>query len=147
MRQLAPEGDVYQAGTLSGNPVALTAGLTTLRILREEDGWRRLEALGEYLEQQVGAALADSPVPAMLCRLGSMFWIAWFTDTQPRSAAALDARSAEIYAQRVPLAARAGIALAPSAFEIDFLSLAHTRGDIDRLAESLHGALRPRFAR
>ena len=51
-QMLAPEGDVYQAGTLSGNPVALTAGLATLSILKHDDGWRRLDALGEYLEQQ-----------------------------------------------------------------------------------------------
>jgi glutamate-1-semialdehyde 2,1-aminomutase len=141
MRQLAPEGDVYQADTLSGNPIALTAGLTTLRILREEDGWRRLGALGEYLEQQVGPALADSPVPAVLCRLGSIFWITWLTDSQPRSTAAVDARSAEIYAHVFHTLLDRGIALAPSPFEVGFLSLAHAHADIDRLAESLRGAL------
>ncbi len=142
MRQLAPEGDVYQAGTLSGNPVTLTAGLTTLRVLQEEDGWRRLAALGEYLSQQVGAALAESPVPAVLCRLGSIFWITWFTDTQPRTTTAINARSAEIYAHVFHSLLDEGIALAPSPFEVCFLSLAHTHIDIDRLAESLRGALR-----
>jgi glutamate-1-semialdehyde 2,1-aminomutase len=142
MRQLAPEGDVYQAGTLSGNPVALTAGLTTLRILQKEDGWRRLAALGEYLERHVGAALADSPVPAVLCRMGSIFWITWFTSTQPRSTTAIDARSAEIYAHVFHSLQGRGIALAPAPFEVGFLSLAHTHADIDRLAESLRDALR-----
>ena len=148
-RHLAPEGDVYQAGTLSGNPLALTAGLTTLRILHEEDGWRRLAALGEYLSRQVGAALAESPVPAVLCRLGSIFWITWFTDTQPRSTTAIDARSAEIYAHVFHSLLDQDIAVAPSPFEVCFLSLAHTHVDIDRLAESLRGALRripPGFA-
>jgi glutamate-1-semialdehyde 2,1-aminomutase len=142
MQLLAPEGDVYQAGTLSGNPVALTAGLTTLRILEEEDGWRRLRALGEYLQRQVGAALADSPVPAVLCSLGSIFWITWFTDTQPRSTTAVHARSAEIYAHVFHSLLDQGIALPPSPFEVGFLSLAHSDADIDRLAESLRGALR-----
>jgi glutamate-1-semialdehyde 2,1-aminomutase len=142
MRQLAPEGDVYQAGTLSGNPVTLTAGLTTLRVLQEEDGWRRLAALGEYLEQQVRAALAESPVPAVLCRMGSIFWITWFTDTQPRTTTAINARSAEIYAHVFHSLLDEGIALAPSPFEVCFLSLAHTHIDIDRLAETLRGALR-----
>ncbi len=54
-RHLSPEGGVYQAGTLSGNPVAMTAGLTTLRVLQKEDGWKRLEALGAYLEQTLNA--------------------------------------------------------------------------------------------
>ncbi len=142
MRQLAPEGDVYQAGTLSGNPVTLTAGLTTLRVLQEEDGWRRLAALGEYLEQQVRSALAESPVPAVLCRMGSIFWITWFTDTQPRTTTAINARSAEIYAHVFHSLLDEGIALAPAPFEVCFLSLAHTHIDIDRLAESLRGALR-----
>jgi glutamate-1-semialdehyde 2,1-aminomutase len=142
MRHLAPEGDVYQAGTLSGNPVTLTAGLTTLRVLQEEDGWRRLAALGDYLEQQVRAAVAESPVPAVLCRMGSIFWFTWFTDTQPRTTAAINARSAEIYAHVFHSLLDEGIALAPSPFEVCFLSLAHTHIDIDRLADSLRGALR-----
>ncbi len=142
MRQLAPEGDVYQAGTLSGNPITLTAGLTTLRVLQEEDGWRRLEALGEYLARQVGAALAESPVPAVLCRMGSIFWITWFTDTQPRSTTGINPRSAEIYAHVFRSLLDQGIALAPSPFEVGFLSLAHAHLDIDRLAESLRAALR-----
>lgn len=142
MRQLAPEGDVYQAGTLSGNPVALAAGLTTLRILEAEDGWRRLAALGEYLSRQVEAALAESPVPAVLCRMGSIFWITWFTDRQPRSTTAINARSAELYAHVFHSLQGQGILLAPSPFEVGFLSLAHTHADIDRLAEGLRGALR-----
>jgi glutamate-1-semialdehyde 2,1-aminomutase len=141
MRLLSPEGGVYQAGTLSGNPVAMTAGLTTLRTLQKEDGWKRLEALGAYLEQAIGAALADAPVPAKLCRLGSLFWIAWLTDETPRSAEALDPKAAAVYASLFHTLLEQGVALAPSAFEIAFLSLAHTRRDIDRLAGALRNAL------
>jgi glutamate-1-semialdehyde 2,1-aminomutase len=143
MRNLAPEGGVYQAGTLSGNPVAMTAGLTTLRTLQKDDGWRRLEALGAYLEETVGAVLAESPaqIKAHLCRLGSMFWIAWHTDTAPRSAAALEPRAAEVYAVVFHSLLEQGVALAPSAFEIGFLSLAHTKRDVERLAEALRSAL------
>jgi glutamate-1-semialdehyde 2,1-aminomutase len=141
MANLSPEGGVYQAGTLSGNPVAMTAGLTTLRTLRKEDGWRRLESLGEYLEQTLGSVLADSDVEAKLCRLGSMFWIAWLANEMPRSAEALDANAAPLYAKIFHSLLDAGIALAPSAFEIAFLSLAHTRRDVDRLAEGLRAAL------
>ena len=139
--RLAPEGDVYQAGTLSGNPVAMTAGLTTLRTLHKEDGWRRLEALGVHLEQTLAPVLAESPVPATLCRLGSMFWIAWLADGPPRSAAELDAEADRFYAKIFHALLEQGVALAPSAFEIAFLSLAHTRADIDRLALALRNAL------
>jgi glutamate-1-semialdehyde 2,1-aminomutase len=141
MQNLSPEGGVYQAGTLSGNPVAMTAGLTTLRTLQKEDGWKRLEALGAYLEQTLGAVLAEAPVKAKLCRLGSMFWIAWLADTAPRSAEALDQKAAEVYAGVFHSLLDQGIALAPSAFEIAFLSLAHTRRDVDRLAQGLRTAL------
>ena len=141
MKHLSPEGGVYQAGTLSGNPVAMTAGLTTLRVLQREDGWKRLEALGAYLEQELTSALAEAPLDAKLVRLGSMFWIAWNTREGPRSAEALDANAAKVYAGIFHSLLDQGIALAPSAFEIAFLSLAHTRRDIDRLAEGLRVAL------
>jgi glutamate-1-semialdehyde 2,1-aminomutase len=141
MQHLSPEGGVYQAGTLSGNPVAMTAGLATLRVLQKEDGWKRLEALGAHLERTLEGVLAESPVKAKLCRLGSLFWIAWLTDEAPRSAEALDSGAAKIYARVFHSLLDQGIALAPSAFEIAFLSLAHTRRDIDRLAEGLRAAL------
>ncbi|HSC14954.1 MAG TPA: glutamate-1-semialdehyde 2,1-aminomutase [Gammaproteobacteria bacterium] len=141
MKLLSPEGGVYQAGTLSGNPVAMTAGLTTLRVLQKEDGWKRLEALGAYLEQRLSSVLAEAPLDAKLVRLGSMFWIAWNTREAPRAAEALDANAAKVYARIFHSLLDQGIALAPSAFEIAFLSLAHTRRDIDRLAEGLRVAL------
>jgi glutamate-1-semialdehyde 2,1-aminomutase len=141
MRELSPEGGVYQAGTLSGNPVAMTAGLTTLRVLQKEDGWKRLETLATYLEQAVGAALEDAPVKTKLCRLGSMFWIAWLADEAPRSADALNQKASGTYARVFHSLLEAGVALAPSAFEIAFLSLAHTRRDIDRLALALRNAV------
>ena len=141
MQHLSPEGGVYQAGTLSGNPVAMTAGLTTLRVLQKEDGWKRLEALGDYLEQRLSGVLAEAPLDAKLVRLGSMFWIAWNTREAPRAAEALDAGAAKVYASIFHSLLDQGIALAPSAFEIAFLSLAHTRRDIDRLAEGLRAAL------
>jgi glutamate-1-semialdehyde 2,1-aminomutase len=141
MQHLSPEGGVYQAGTLSGNPVAMTAGLTTLRTLRKEDGWKRLEALGAYLETTLAGVLSEAPLKAKLVRLGSLFWIAWLTDDAPRSAEALDANAAEVYARVFHSLLDQGIALAPSAFEIGFLSLAHTRRDIDRFADALRSAL------
>jgi glutamate-1-semialdehyde 2,1-aminomutase len=141
MQHLSPEGGVYQAGTLSGNPVAMTAGLTTLRVLQREDGWKRLEALGAYLEQRLTGVLEEASLDAKLVRLGSMFWVAWNTREAPRSAEALDANAAKVYARIFHSLLDQGIALAPSAFEIAFLSLAHTRRDIDRLAEGLRAAL------
>ena len=141
MRLLSPEGAVYQAGTLSGNPIAMTAGLATVRVLRDEDGWRRLEALGAYLDERLAPVLAASPVPATLVRIGSMFWIAWHAESPPRAAEALDSRTGALYAGVFHDLLAQGVALAPSAFEIGFLSLAHGRGDIDRLGNALAEAV------
>ena len=141
MRKLAPEGDVYQAGTLSGNPVAMAAGLKTLEILEREDGWDKLRALGQRLEHTLTPVLADAPIPARLARIGSIFWIALFADELPRRAEAIDARAPATYAKAFHVLLEHGIALAPSAFEVSFLSLAHTNADIDRLAAGLFAAL------
>jgi glutamate-1-semialdehyde 2,1-aminomutase len=141
MEQLAPLGRVYQAGTLSGNPVAMAAGLATLQFLKANDAWAQLEARGQYLEQLLTERLARSPVPASLARLGSMFWIAWYADLPPRSAEAIAAASAPLYGQVFHGLLARGIALAPSAYEVGFLSLAHTHDDIERLAASLGDVL------
>jgi glutamate-1-semialdehyde 2,1-aminomutase len=140
MSKLAPLGDVYQAGTLSGNPVAMSAGLATLHELAEQDGWRRLEALGDYLERKLTPVLADAPMPASLARIGSIFWFALFTESPPRSAEAIDARAAPAYAKLFHALLDAGISIAPSAYEVGFLSLAHTEADVDRLAAALQSA-------
>jgi len=141
MKELSPEGGVYQAGTLSGNPVAMAAGLTTLEILEREDGWTRLEELGAYLEQRLKPVLAASPASATLGRLGSIFWIAWHAETLPRAADAIDARAGETYAGIFHALLAREIALAPSAYEVGFLSLAHERAHVDRLAAALEAAL------
>ena len=146
MKNLAPEGGVYQAGTLSGNPVAMTAGLTTLKYLKEQQGWGSLEGLGRYLEERVGAVLKLSPVPACLVRIGSIFWIAWASSTPPRAAEAIDMNAASCYGKVFHGLLDRGIALAPSAYEVGFLSLAHTQSDIDRLADSLADVLEQIFS-
>jgi glutamate-1-semialdehyde 2,1-aminomutase len=142
MRELAPEGGVYQAGTLSGNPVAMAAGLATLRILEREDGWARLEERGAYLEQVLAPVLAASPIEATLARLGSLFWIAWHTRSLPRTAEAIDTRAAATYAGVFHELLARGVVLAPSAYEVAFLSLAHEHAHIERLAEALTAAVR-----
>ncbi|MEE3198112.1 MAG: glutamate-1-semialdehyde 2,1-aminomutase [Pseudomonadota bacterium] len=142
MKHLAPAGGVYQAGTLSGNPVAMAAGLTTLNLLKSENGWHTLEQLGSYLENTLGPVLAESPMPAKLCRLGSLFWIAWLTNDLPRSAEAINPNVGKTNSPIFHELLAQGVALAPSAYEVGFLSLAHTQQDIDRLGETLATALK-----
>ena len=137
MRHLAPVGGVYQAGTLSGNPVAMTAGLTTLKTLEKNDGWRQLDALGQYLEILLNPVLENANINAKLARLGSMFWIAWDTQSLPRSAEAIASQARKTYAEVFHALLARSIALAPSAYEIGFISMAHSRDDIDRFAATL----------
>ena len=145
MSNLAPQGDVYQAGTLSGNPVAMTAGLTTLRYMKEKNGWDILEQLGQYLDDQLNKVIEHSPVPASLVRIGSIFWIAWGSDTPPRSAETLNEHASIYYKKVFHGLLEQGVSLAPSAYEVGFLSLAHTRKDIDRLANTLANILDNNF--
>lgn len=141
MRALVPEGGVYQAGTLSGNPIAMTAGLTTLRLLKEEGLWGRLDELGVYLEEVLEDVIRTSRLRARLVRLSSIFWIAWHAQEPPRSAEAIDRRSAGLYARVFHALLWRGIALAPSAYEVGFLCAAHTRAHIDHLGTALGEAL------
>lgn len=139
MSRLSPVGDVYQAGTLSGNPVAMSAGLANLDVLDSENGWQKLEELGEYLDERIGPVVAGADFPACLVRIGSIFWIALLTYDAPRTAEALHEQTGEAYAPLFHHALTHGVALAPSAYEVGFLSLAHTREDIDTLAAALEG--------
>jgi glutamate-1-semialdehyde 2,1-aminomutase len=140
MRHLAPLGGVYQAGTLSGNAVAMAAGLAALRTLEREDGWRRLEETGRQLEQLLTPVLARAPYSAQLVRAGSLFWMSLQGGAAPRSAEAIDPAAAERYRPLFHALLDGGIALAPSAFEAGFLSLAHTPAHLERLRDALAAA-------
>jgi glutamate-1-semialdehyde 2,1-aminomutase len=141
MDELAPLGPVYQAGTLSGNPVAMAAGLSTLRVLETSDGWRKLEALGQALEARLGPVLEASRLPLQLVREGSIFWLCTQTGPAPRSPLQFDPNGADRYREIFHALIERGVYLAPSAFEVGFLSLAHQESHIDDLAASLEEAL------
>ena len=146
MRELAPLGPVYQAGTLSGNPVAMAAGLATLLVLERERAWERLEELGGLLQTAVEPVLVAAPVPARLVRCGSIFWLSLQDGEPPRRADALDPAAAGLYGRLFHALLARGIAMAPSAFEVGFLSLAHRPEQIDRFAAALAEALREAVA-
>ena len=140
MRHLAPLGGVYQAGTLSGNAVAMAAGLATLRVLEREDGWRRLETTGRQLAELLAPVLARAPYGAKFVREGSLFWISLQDGPAPRSAEAIDSTAGARYRPVFHALLDSGIALAPSAFEAGFLSLAHTTAHLERLRDGLAAA-------
>lgn len=142
MRHLAPGGAVYQAGTLSGNAVAMAAGLATLRVMQREDGWTRIEETGRALDELLGPVLAEMPEPARLVRVGSLFWMSLQSGDPPRSAEAIDPSAARIYARLFHALLDRGIVLAPSGYEVGFLSLAHRRTHVERLRDALAATLR-----
>ena len=141
MARLAPDGDTYQAGTLSGNPVAMASGIATLDVLAAENGWAKLEALGAQLERLLQPVLKDAPFPMHLVRMGSLFWLSMHESGAPRTAATLSRQAVERYAALFHAMLAEGVYLPPSAYEACFLSLAHTAADLERLARALRAAL------
>ena len=141
MARLAPEGDTYQAGTLSGNPVAMAAGLATLDLLERESGWQRLEARGAELEALLKPVLARAAFPVHLVRVGSLVWMSFHERGAPRTAAALSERETARFARLFHALLARGVYLPPSAYEACFLSLAHSRADLEEFTTALGAAL------
>jgi glutamate-1-semialdehyde 2,1-aminomutase len=137
MDHLAPEGPVYQAGTLSGNPVAMAAGLATLQVLEEQDAWNRLESLGQRLEQGIAKATEGRRLRFRLVRVGSLFWLAPPGEDVVRSAESLPDDFGESYKPIHKALLEQGIYLAPSGYEVGFLSTEHDEVDVDRLVAAL----------
>ncbi|MBI5137871.1 MAG: glutamate-1-semialdehyde 2,1-aminomutase [Nitrospirae bacterium] len=130
MRHVAPLGPVYQAGTLSGNPLAMTAGLATLEALRAPGVYDRLEALGARLGAGLARAAADAGIPVTLPRQGAMGCM-YFADRPVRNYA--DATRCDVgrFRRYFHGMLERGVWLAPSQFEAGFVSLAHSDADID----------------
>jgi glutamate-1-semialdehyde 2,1-aminomutase len=140
MQQLAPVGAVYQAGTLSGNPLAVGAGLATLDLIEPDGTYQRLEAAGADLEAGLTDALRRHGVQGCVSRAGSM-WTLFFGVDAVRNAD--DARRADTAAfGRFFLAMlERGVYLPPSQFEAAFISLAHSDGDLALTIEAADAAL------
>ena len=131
MERIAPLGPVYQAGTLSGNPVAMSAGLKTLDLLAAPGFYERLAARTEGLAAGLVAAARIAGVPLTMNAVGGMFGI-FFTDTaQITNYAQATACNVEQFQRFYHAMLRRGVYLAPSAFEAGFVSAAHTDADID----------------
>jgi len=132
MRELAPLGPVYQAGTLSGNPLAMAAGLKAMEILARPGTYERLEALGQRLGDGLLAAATAAKIPACLNRVGSMLTLFFCAGPVTDFASAKAADTAKFGTFFRKLRDR-GVFLPPSQFEAMFVSLAHTDEDIDQI--------------
>lgn len=130
MDMLAPVGPVYQAGTLSGNPLAMAAGLAQLRELDRPSGFARLEELGGYFERGLCALLDEKGVPYRFHRAGSMFCL-FFTDREIRNVSDVMKQDLDFFRRFFWGCLERGVYIAPSPYETGFLSLAHTEADLD----------------
>jgi glutamate-1-semialdehyde 2,1-aminomutase len=140
MDRVAPAGPVYQAGTLSGNPLAVAAGLATLRRLRTENPFARLEMLGERLEKGLLDAASKAGVPVRVNRVGSMFTL-FFTSHEVFDFDSAKTCDKQRFNKFFHSMLEEGIYWPPSQFEAAFISAAHTDADIDRTVNAAAKAL------
>ncbi len=141
MERLAPLGQVYQAGTLSGNPLAVTAGLTMLRLLREIDPYGELERRGAMLERGLNDAAGEVGIEATINRVGSMMTTFFTTEPVTGWDSAKQADT-QVYGKFFRAMLDEGIYLAPSQFECAFVSLAHTDEAIEKTIRAAQRAFR-----
>jgi glutamate-1-semialdehyde 2,1-aminomutase len=141
METVAPAGPMYQAGTLSGNPLAMTAGIETLKVLREPGVFDAIEQKAAKLAGGVGEAAEEAGVPIHQTRVGTMF-SNFFSAEPVTDYASAKASDTERFGRYFHAMLERGIYIAPSQFEAGFISLAHSDEDIERTV----GAAREAFA-
>jgi glutamate-1-semialdehyde 2,1-aminomutase len=138
MDHLAPLGPVYQAGTLSGNPLALAAGLAQLKEMERINGWARLESLGARMEESMKGLIKGKPLT--FHRIGSMFCL-YFTDGPVLNLTDTKKSDTSAFARYFHAALEHGIYFAPSQYEAGFLSTAHSPEILEKVDERLHKIL------
>lgn len=136
MNQLSPQGSIYQAGTLSGNPVCVAAGIAALHLLKTLNPYKKLDSMTEYLCSGISQILNAKGIPHRINRIGSMFTL-FFTDidiTDYDTAAQTDTKC---YASYFCHMLKSGIYLPPSQFEANFISTAHTPACIEQTLSAI----------
>jgi glutamate-1-semialdehyde 2,1-aminomutase len=131
---------VYQAGTLSGNPLALSAGLAQLRELERINGWKLLEQLGAQFEALAREAIKSANIDITFHRLGSMFCL-FFAAAPVVDLASAQRSDLKLFSRFFHACLKRGIYFAPSQFEIGFISAGHTAGDVERTGAGVRDAL------
>ncbi len=140
MDHLAPLGPVYQAGTLSGNPLAMAAGIAALRLLESENTYARLEVLGKQIRTALVSACRAKGLPAQVPQVGSMFCLFFTPEPVVDYATALKSDAA-LFGRFFRACLEAGVYLPPSAYETAFLSTAHEGASIDQACEIMSRAI------
>lgn len=140
MDRLSPDGPVYQAGTLSGNPLAMAAGLAQLRELERIDGWKVLEKLGSQFEELTRNAIKEAKIDITFHRIGSMFCL-FFAAGPIVDLAGAQRSDLKAFAKFFHSCLKRGVYFAPSQFETGFISTAHSIDDIEKTANVVREVL------
>jgi glutamate-1-semialdehyde 2,1-aminomutase len=141
MEMLSPSGGVYQAGTLSGNPLAMTAGIETLKVLREDGFYEKLEEKSSFLTEGIRDVAKKSGLPLYLTRVGSMFCM-FFNRADVRNWTTAAASDTAAFATYFRAMLAEGIYLAPSQFETAFVSAAHSNTDMEKTIAAVERVLK-----
>lgn len=131
MKMVSPEGPMYQAGTLSGNPVAMAAGYAQLSICLEKNFYIELEEKTKYLVNGI-MQVKPSSLPFRIFSIASIFWITFTEKEYIRNANDIDSESMKYFKQLYHLLLKNGVYLGPSGYEVGFISSAHTKEDLDK---------------
>lgn len=135
MNRVAPQGDVYQAGTLSANPIGMKAGLMTLKKMQRLDGWNLLQRRTHTFVDILKKGFADKGVALDLTHFASLFWIHGQTPTPIRRIDQFPPRQTDLFKTLFLQALGAGVYLAPNAYEVGFISLAHNEEILKEAAQ------------
>jgi glutamate-1-semialdehyde 2,1-aminomutase len=141
MAMIAPSGPVYQAGTLSGNPLAMSAGITTLKVLQRPGTWQALEQATTKLAQGIGEIASGAGIPIWQNRAGTMF-ATFFTETPVTDWDTAKTSDTERFGKFFQGMLERGVYLAPSQFEAGFMSTAHDDSAVAATVESASEAMR-----
>jgi glutamate-1-semialdehyde 2,1-aminomutase len=141
MKWIAPEGPVYQAGTLSGNPLAVAAGIAALKALKQAGNYRKLETMTAELVSGLQQAAEQAEVPAQINQIGSMFTV-FFTATPVTNFQTAKTSDTARYARFFHSMLEQGVYFPPSQFETCFVSLAHTKSDLRETVQAAKEAFK-----
>jgi glutamate-1-semialdehyde 2,1-aminomutase len=136
MEMVAPVGPVYQAGTLSGNPLAMTAGLETIRILKKEMPYKSLEEKTRKLCEEISRILKEKGIPHTVNQIASMFTI-FFTSQKVKDLSSAKSSDTKLFSRFFHALLKRGVYLPPSQFEAVFLSTAHTDEDLEKIIKAV----------
>ncbi len=145
MESVAPLGPVYQAGTLSGNPLAMASGIAVLKHLIENDAWSELEKKGRRFESGIRSIIESKDYPLNLARQGSIFWFSFAKGDPPKQGSQITADGIQKYAEFFYAMLDQGFYFAPSGYEVGFMTTLHSDEVIDDTVAALEKGLKKIF--